>query len=175
MKAPLTTDGNTTTHLALSRSPWGMLSGMFIISVITFPAFSTRSFSFLSSALAEDTRNTAIARKMENPFILPSFGPARATPTYASAPLQATGGAGALSGVAAPGLSLVSEPASAGFDDFRDGGRGRRRLCAGGRRSLTYRHQRKHNIEHAIPPNPLHDSCPGWLAPSSSCFGTERL
>src|SRR6266566_3076107 len=90
MKAPLTTDGNTTTHLALSRSPWGILSGMSMISVMTFPAFSTRSFSFLSSALAEDTTNTVTARNAENPFISSSCELARATPSYFSAPASDT-------------------------------------------------------------------------------------
>src|SRR5215469_9473548 len=48
--ANFTTEGSTTTHLALSRRSCGTLSATSRISLMTFPEFSTRACSFFASA-----------------------------------------------------------------------------------------------------------------------------
>src|ERR1700722_15785590 len=50
MKAALTTEGNTTTQRALSKTSCGISSGTSRISFITRPALATRSFSSFSLA-----------------------------------------------------------------------------------------------------------------------------
>src|SRR5271156_232636 len=57
--ANLTTEGKTTTQSALSRTALGILSGMLVISCMTFPAFSTRSCSFSCPKAGPVTRATA--------------------------------------------------------------------------------------------------------------------
>src|SRR5271157_2673267 len=69
-KAPFLTEGRMTRHSALSRRSWGMLSGIFRISLRTVPASLTRSSSRSSfsaanaraaNALNVDTRRTRAA------------------------------------------------------------------------------------------------------------------
>src|SRR5215467_13036921 len=67
--ANLTTEGSTTTHLALSRRSWGTLSGTSRISLMTFPEFSTRSCSFFASANATAARNEKPIRATQILFI----------------------------------------------------------------------------------------------------------
>src|SRR5215469_16778969 len=60
--ANFSTDGRITTHLVLSSTSCGMLSGASRISFNTLPAFSTRSVSFPSFSCAQTGKPTARAR-----------------------------------------------------------------------------------------------------------------
>src|SRR5271157_4226954 len=57
------------THSALSRRSWGMSSGTFRISEMTWPEFSTRLHSFLLSAMELLAKNRAATSETQGFFI----------------------------------------------------------------------------------------------------------
>src|ERR1700726_3840431 len=75
MKAALSTEGKTTTHSALSSRSCGISSGIFIISSITMPEFSSRSVSLSLSARAASMGTAVSARSIPiaSSFLMSSF------------------------------------------------------------------------------------------------------
>src|SRR6266852_1129604 len=83
--ANFSTEGRTMTQSALSRRSCGMSSGMLRISVMTLPAFSTRSTSFLSLAGVVETMRRVTNMDAKKFFIGSSLeipGPGSAGPQF---------------------------------------------------------------------------------------------